>query len=53
VEHEQHLRLLFQCLAEYGILLNATKCVFAASEETFLGYRISAQGTCLGLNVHE
>ena len=44
-EHEEHLRLLFQRLADYGILLNAAKCVFAASEVTFLGYRISAQGT--------
>jgi len=27
-EHEQHLRTLFQCFSEYGVLLNPAKCVF-------------------------
>jgi len=44
-EHEQHLRILFQRFNEYGVLLNPTKCVFGATEVTFLGYTVSAVGT--------
>ena len=43
-EHEQHLRTLFQCFREYGVLLNPTKCVFGAAEVTFLGCTVSAEG---------
>jgi hypothetical protein len=46
-EHEQHLRALFQQLQRYGILINATKCVFRTSEVTFLGYKVSAEGSQL------
>jgi cleavage and polyadenylation specificity factor subunit 1 len=44
-EHEQHLRTLFKQLQAYGILLNPGKCVFRATEVTFLGYRISGKGS--------
>ena len=44
-EHERHLRTLFRKLQAYGILLNPGKCVFRAEEVTFLGYRISGQGS--------
>ena len=44
-EHERHLRTLFRQLQAYGILLNPSKCVFRAAEFTFLGYRISGQGS--------
>ena len=44
-EHEQHLRTLFQRFNEYGVLLNTPKCVFGATEVTFLGYAVSAAGT--------
>jgi len=44
-EHEQHLRILFQRFNEYGVLLNPAKCVFGATEVTFLGYTVSAAGT--------
>ena len=44
-EHEQHLRTLFQRFYEYGVLLNPAKCVFGATEVTFLGYTVSAAGT--------
>jgi hypothetical protein len=37
-EHEQHLWALFNRLQRYGILINLAKCVFRASEITFLGY---------------
>ena len=39
-EHEQHLRTLFQRFSEYGVLLNPVKCVFGATEVTFLGYTV-------------
>jgi len=44
-EHEQHLRTLFQRSSEYGVLLNPAKCVFGATELTFFGYTVSAEGT--------
>jgi hypothetical protein len=40
--HEQHLRILFNQLQKRGILINPAKCVFKASEITFLGYKVSA-----------
>jgi hypothetical protein len=44
-EHEQHLRKLFLQLQAYGILINPGKCVFRVPELTFLGYRISSEGS--------
>jgi hypothetical protein len=44
-EHEQHLRALFDRLQRYGILINPAKCVFRAPEVTFLGYKLSAEGS--------
>jgi cleavage and polyadenylation specificity factor subunit 1 len=44
-EHERHLRILFGRLHTYGSIINPTKCVFRASEVTFLGYKISAEGS--------
>ncbi|XP_076299903.1 uncharacterized protein LOC143218556 [Lasioglossum baleicum] len=44
-EHKEHLRQLFSRLEEYGIIINPTKCVFAAPEVKFLGYIVNAQGT--------
>lgn len=44
-EHEAHLHQLFNRMKEYSVLVNTSKCVFGASEVTFLGYRISASGT--------
>lgn len=41
VQHETHLKQLFERMKEYGVLINTSKCVFGASEVTFLGYRIS------------
>ena len=38
-EHEQHLRF-----SDYGVLLKPAKCVFGATEVTFLGYTVSAEG---------
>jgi hypothetical protein len=37
-EHKRHLQT-------YGIIINPTRCVFRASEVTFLGYKVSAEGS--------
>lgn len=44
-EHENHLHEIFKRMKEYGVLVNTAKCVFGASEVTFLGYQISEAGT--------
>lgn len=44
-EHEEHLRLLFGRLAQYGILVNATKCTLGNDSVHFLGYKVSPAGT--------
>lgn len=43
--HERHLRILFQRLSDYGIVINSKKCVFGAPEVRFLGYLVSTTGT--------
>ena len=43
-EHRTHLRLLFQRLAAYGLILNVQKCHFGQPEVRFLGYMVSATG---------
>jgi hypothetical protein len=45
LEDEQHLRALFDRLQKYEILINLGKCVFRAREITFLGYKVSAEGS--------
>jgi hypothetical protein len=42
---DEHLYALFQRFNEYGVLLNPAKCVFGATEVTFLGYTVSAERT--------
>jgi hypothetical protein len=44
-DHERHLRAIFGRLHMYGSLINPAKCVFRASEVTFLGYRVSSEGS--------
>lgn len=43
-EHERHLRIIFDRLSTYGLVINVQKCVFGVPEITFLGYNISAEG---------
>ena len=43
-EHERDLRQLFHALRRFGLVLNASKCVFGAREIEFLGHHVSAQG---------
>lgn len=42
--HQEHLKTLFQRLAEYGILINTNKCTFGQTEVNFLGYKVTATG---------
>jgi hypothetical protein len=44
-DHERHLVAIFGRLQTYGILINPAKFVFRASEVTFLGYRMSSEGS--------
>jgi hypothetical protein len=37
--------VLFGQLNAFGIIINPTKCVFRAPEVTFIGYKVSAEGS--------
>ena len=41
-EHITHLRILFQRLQQFGLVINLEKCVFHASEIEFLVHYVSA-----------
>ena len=43
-EHIEHLRLLFQRLQDYGLVINLAKCEFGRQVIDFLGHRISRHG---------
>ena len=43
-EHERHLRLLFERLKQFGVIVNPNKCAFGRSELEFLGHRIDRDG---------
>lgn len=43
-EHIKHLSILFQRFSQYGLTINASKCVFAQTTVNFLGYVISSEG---------
>uniref|UniRef100_A0ABD2XPF2 Reverse transcriptase domain-containing protein n=1 Tax=Trichogramma kaykai TaxID=54128 RepID=A0ABD2XPF2_9HYME len=45
-EHRQHLRSIFERLAEYGLVINVQKSVFGVAEISFIGYTISSKGIC-------
>jgi len=44
-EHHKHLKLLFERLQEYGVVINPAKCTFGETEVQFLGYKVSGKGT--------
>ena len=44
LEHEVHLRLLFDRFRQYGVIINPSKCVFSVSSLEFLGHKVSAHG---------
>jgi hypothetical protein len=43
-EHLEHLREVFSRMCEAGLVINAEKCVFAATAVEFLGHKVSAAG---------
>ncbi len=43
-EHLEHLREVFSRLREAGLVINAEKCVFAATAVEFLGHKVTAGG---------
>lgn len=43
-QHVQHLRQLFQRLAEYGVNINRGKCKLAATTLEFLGHEVNQHG---------
>ena len=44
IEHEKHLRIIFERLSKYGLIINVLKCIFGVAEVPFIGYTISAAG---------
>lgn len=42
--HKKHLRLVFERLQQYGLVINQEKCVCAVSSFEFLGHLVSSQG---------
>ena len=50
-EHLVHLRLLFERLQQFGLVINGEKCVFGQSSVDFLGHRVSSRGA-LPLSTH-
>ena len=43
--HKEHLRLLFQWLQQYSLVINVAKCQFGCNNIDFLGHCISHAGT--------
>ncbi|PIK41367.1 gag-pol polyprotein [Apostichopus japonicus] len=43
-EHTRHLKQLFARLADYGVVINPTKCQFGVPELEFLGHKLSSKG---------
>ena len=43
-EHIQHLETVFQCLSDYGLIININKCVFCSNSLHFLGHYVDAKG---------
>ena len=44
-EHLQHLSQLLECLSEFGLIINASKCLFRQRQLDFLGHRIASSGS--------
>lgn len=44
IEHERHLRIVFERFRAYGIVINVEKSEFGRSEIDFLGHRVTKDG---------
>ena len=43
-QQREHLRILFERLNHYGVVINLAKCEFGVDEIAFLGHTVNAQG---------
>ena len=43
-QHIEHLRILFDRLKNFGVVINPTKCTFGVKEITFLGFTVNSKG---------
>lgn len=43
-EHDNRLAIVLQRLKDFNVLLNQSKCIFGATEITFLGHHLSKNG---------
>ena len=43
-EHEQHLRIVLQCLCDHQLYAKFSKCEFWLNNVKFLGHNISSEG---------
>lgn len=43
-EHLMHVRIVFERLKQYGLVINVSKSHFAKSEVDFLGYSVNSEG---------
>lgn len=43
-QHQQHVKLVFEKLQNFGIVINPSKCNFGKSEVKFLGFTVNVNG---------
>ena len=43
-EHKHHLRLVFERLCHYGVIINPQKCAFGVLSIEFLGHSVNSTG---------
>lgn len=44
IEHQEHLKIVFERLNKFGLTINLAKCEFGKTELDFLGFHISEKG---------
>jgi hypothetical protein len=44
IQHRLHLRQVFLCLRQHGLVINAENCVFGALYIDFFGHRVNGGG---------
>lgn len=45
-EHLNHIKIIFDRLKQFGLVINLEKCLFFKKEVKFLGHMVSAEGIC-------